>query len=47
MSQKPTQNQQQAAQEKKVEHDRQRAHEQIRDKAINLSQLSSIIEGSE
>lgn len=34
-------------QEQKVEHDIQRAHEQIRDQAINLTQLTNVIEGAE
>jgi len=35
------------SQEQKVENDIHRAQEQIRDKAISLSQLSSIIEGAD
>ena len=34
-------------QERKAEEDLQRAQEQIRDQAINLTQLNKVIEGAE
>ena len=46
-SQKPQKALQSMSQEQKVELDIQRAHEQIRDQAINLTQLNNVIEGAE
>ena len=46
-SQRPNKALQSVTQEQKAENDVQRAHEQIRDQVINLTQLNNVIEGAE